>query len=88
MFKKLIEKKIKNLTKKDIIDFAYKNNICLTSNETNIIYDYIKSDWKTIIYSNHYLVLEKVKNNINPITYKKIEELIILYKQKYKNYLI
>jgi len=88
MFKKLIEKQINKLSKKDIIDFAYKNNICLTDNETNIIYNYIKSDWETIIYSNHYLVLDKVKNDINPTTYKKIEELIILYKQKYKNYLI
>ena len=30
---------------------------------------------------------EKIKNKISTSTYRKIEELIVLYKEKYKNYL-
>lgn len=87
MFKYIIQKHINNLSINDIYKFALENNVTLNDYEANLIYKNIKSDWKTIIYSNHYIILDKIKDKIEPTTYYKLEELIILYKNKYKNYL-
>ena len=87
MIEKLIEKYVSNIDKKDIIKFAEENNVTLNQNEVDLIYDNIKLHWKQIIFNDHNIVLEKIKNKINSSTYRKIEELIVLYKEKYKNYL-
>lgn len=88
MFKNIIKNYINNLTKEEINNFALNNNIKLKSSEIDIIYKYIKSDWETIIYSNHYIILNKIKDDIDSKVWKKIDELIIFYKEKYKKYLI
>lgn len=88
MFKNIIKNYINNLTKEKINTFALDNGIKLKNNEIDIIYKYIKSDWETIIYSNHYIILNKIKDNIDSKVYQKIDELIIFYKEKYKKYLI
>lgn len=87
MIEKLIEKYVNKIDKKDIIKFAEENNVTLNQNEVDLIYDNIKLHWKQIIFNDHNIVLEKIKNKINSSTYRKIEELIVLYKDKYKNYL-
>lgn len=87
MFKHYIEKYINNMSIDDVNKFALENNICLNKNEADIIYECIKNDWETLIYSNQYIVLDKIQNLVSPEIYKKLEELIILYKEKYKKYL-
>lgn len=87
MIKNLILKHVQNLKIEDIYDFASKNGISLTSNEADIIYTYIKKYWKELIFDNHNIILNKVKDSLEPSTYNKINELIIFYKNKYKNYL-
>ena len=87
MIEKLIEKYVSKIDKKDIIKFAEENNVTLNQNEVDLIYDNIKLHWKQIIFNDHNIVLEKIKNKISSSTYRKIEELIVLYKEKYKNYL-
>ncbi|MDD3453699.1 MAG: hypothetical protein PHN42_05475 [Bacilli bacterium] len=82
-----LKKYIDELTKDDISSFAIINNITLTDNELSIIYNTIKSYWYTIIFDDYKLILNKISNNISDKNIKKIEELIIFYKNKYKTYL-
>lgn len=71
----------------DIYKYALENNISLNKNEADIIFECIKNDWETLMYSNHYIILDKYRNYFDVETFKKIEELISLYKEKYKNYI-
>ena len=87
MFKKLIENHIKNLTKKDIIDYSKNENINLNNNEIDIIFNYIKNDYKTLLYGDSSYIFKDLKNRINPTSYQKIKSLYDTYKDKYKNYL-
>ena len=87
MIYRLIEKNIKSLTKEDIISYANSENVKLDNNEVNIIYNTIKSDYKTLLYGDSELIFNNIKSRINPTAYKKIYELYNFYKNKYKNYL-
>ena len=87
MIYRLIEKNIKSLTKEDIINYANSENVKLDNNEINIIYDTIKSDYKTLLYGDSEPIFNNIKSRINPTAYKKIYELYNFYKNKYKNYL-
>lgn len=87
IFKYYIEKYINNLSIDDVYKYGLENNLCLSKKEADIIYECIKNDWETLIYSNYNVVLDKYKNSFDSDTFNKIEELIILYKEKYKNYI-
>ena len=87
MVEKMIENYVYNMSKQDIIIFANKHDITLSSNEVNIIYDTIKKFWKDIVFNDHNLILNSIVDKINTTTYKKLEKLVIFYKEKYKNYL-
>ena len=87
MILKLIEKHINSLTKEDIINLAKEENIILNDNEINIVYNTIKSDYKTLLYGDNKPIFDNLKSRINPTAYQKIYELYNFYKEKYKNYL-
>ena len=48
----LIEEYVNRLTRNDIERFALKQGIVLDNDELNIVYTYIKKNYKTIIYGN------------------------------------
>ena len=75
------------MTKDDILRFATKNGIELNDKELKIIYNHIKKEWKTIVYGNPREILDDIKMNFDDITYNKIENLYINFKEKYKCYL-
>ena len=83
----VIKKYIDKLTINDINRFAVSNNIYLNSNELDIIYKYIKNNWKAIIYSNYNSVLNDLKSKIDINKYNKIEQLFHKFKSKYQNLL-
>lgn len=87
MIEKIIANYVHKLTKQDITNFALENQIVLTNEETILIYNTIQNHWKELIFQDHNTILNQIKSKINLNTYKKMEELIILYKRKYKNYL-
>lgn len=87
MIKSIIQKYVEKLTTNDIISFAKTNGVCLNNDELSIIYNTIKNDWYTIIFGDYQIILKKISPNLKSDTIKKIEELILLYKDKYKNYL-
>lgn len=78
-----IKKYVDILTKEDILKFASLNDVELSSNEVDIIYSVIKNEWKTIVFDNYKIILNKYKNNFPVEKLKKIEELILLYKNKF-----
>ena len=79
----LISEYVKRLTKDDIIKFYLNQRVNLDEQELDIIYNHLKNDYKTFIYGNPRPILEKIKNEVKPITYNKIENLY----QQFKDYL-
>lgn len=86
MIKKLIKQYINKLTKQDIVDFALKQGIILTDKELEVIYNEIKYNFDELFYNTE-CVLNKRKDKLEHTTYLKIKELILIYKEKYRNYL-
>ncbi len=81
MKEKIIKSYVKQLTKDDIIKFAKKNDIILTNDELNLIYQAIKNDYDNIL-ANPELALKNVKDKLNSNTYNKIYELYTIYYPK------
>ena len=79
----LINEYVNRLKKSDITYYAEKQGISLDKEETELIYNYIKKDYKTIIYGNVRGVLDEIKTKVKLNTYNKIENLYL----RFKNYL-
>ena len=73
---------IKKLTKEDILRYGIKQDIVLTKDELDIIYNYIKNRYQDI-FDNPIKVINEIKGNIRDNVYNKILELY----DKYKNYI-
>lgn len=78
----LIEEYVNRLTRNDIERFALKQGIVLDNDELDIVYTYIKKNYKTIIYGNPKDILLEIKKIVKPLTYNKIENLYIKFKDK------
>lgn len=81
----LISEYINRMKKEDISKFALKQGIILDDNELDIIYNYVKKDYKTFIYGNPRVILDEVKKKVRPLTYNKIENLYQQFKDKLPN---
>lgn len=73
---------VNRLRRSDIVYYAEKQGIYLDKDEVDIIFDYIKNDYKTIIYGNPKDILEEIKFKVKPLTYNKIENLYIKFKDR------
>jgi len=80
----LIYEYINKLKKEDIINFSKTQGINLNNQEINIIYEYIKKDYKKI-FNNPEEVLNEAKLKLNNTTYLKLNELYINNKNKIKS---
>ena len=78
----LIEDYVRRLTKDDIVRFSLKQDITLNNEEVSFIYDYIKKEYKTIIFGNPKDVLSDIKDEVKANTYNKIVNLYMQYKDK------
>lgn len=78
---KMINSYVNKLTTNDIINFASKNNIKLTDEEVNIIFNTIKKDWRALLY-NPNQVFADIRNKVSPTTYNKIIYFYNLYSKK------
>ena len=79
----LISHYVSKLKKEDINNFALKQGLTLDKEELDIIYYYVKNEYKTFIYGNPRGILDEVKKKVKPLTYNKIENLY----QQFKDYL-
>lgn len=78
----LIEEYVNRMKKVDVNKFALKQGIILDDKELDIIFTYIKDNYKTIIYGNPKDILLEIKEKVSDITYNKIENLYIKFKDK------
>ena len=78
----LVSEYVKRLTKDDIVKFANNQGVVLESDELDIIYDYVKNKYKTVLYGNARSVLDELKEKVRPMTYQKIETLYLQFKDK------
>ncbi len=70
---------IKYVTNENILKFAEKENVKLSTNEIYFIHDYILKNYKDIL--NNKIDYELIKNNVNTSAYNKIIYLIKKYKK-------
>ena len=87
MIENLIKEHISKLTKEDINKFALDNNIKLTDNELNSIYEITKNDWYELIYGDSSIIFSNHRSKIKEENYLKIEELFYFFKKKYQRFL-
>lgn len=83
----LIKQYVDKMTKEDILGFAKGNNISLTQYDVDILFAYVKNDWKRILYGNTDKIMEEITNKLGEEKALKINKLFLEYKEKYKNYL-
>ena len=81
MNKLFIYSYINKLTKDDIIRFCNYKNISITNSEINILYSYIKNDYKRF-FNNPEEVLNEIKNKVSNNTFIEIINLYNQYKNK------
>ena len=75
----LIYEYIKKLRKEDIINYCNRMNIFINDNELEIIYCYIKNDYKRF-FNNPEDVIREIKNKLSDNTYNELMELYDKYK--------
>lgn len=79
----LVRKYIENLKKEDIINFASKENITITNNEVNIIYDTIKNNTDALLSKDALSYIKRFKSVLSDEVY----DLIIEKYNKYKDFI-
>ena len=85
MKEKLINEYVNRMSIEDVNKFAIKNGIELKNEELNLIYNYIKTDWRTIVFGNPRNILDDLKNQLDSKAYAKIEALYMFFKDRYSN---
>lgn len=78
----LIEDYVRRLQYGDVERFALKQGIVLDNEELTIVYEYIRKEYKTLIYGNPRDILMDIKGKVKPLTYSKIENLYMKFKDK------
>lgn len=87
MIERMIRKYVENLKMEDIYQFAQENNIYLTDDEALYLYHTIKTKWENVVFGDPEIILYEAKPHLKDYTYKKVEELLYFYRNKYKHYL-
>ena len=83
MKEKLISEYVNRMNLDDVNKFALKNGINLNSEELNLIFNYIKNDWHTIVFGNPRAILDDLKSKLDNNSYSKIESLYVYFKNRY-----
>ena len=75
------------LTKEQVNDFAISNNVSLSDEELDFVYDFAKKNWQYILSNHGNVDISRYKNKFSEENYLKIQKLIKEYALKYANYL-
>lgn len=78
----LIEEYVNRMRKEDVNKFALRQGIILNEEELDTIFSYIKNNYKTILYGNPKEILLEIKEKVSSLTYNKIENLYMKFKDK------
>lgn len=77
----LIYEYINRLRREDIVKFCVIKGIDASDNEIDVVYNYIKRDYKRF-FNNPETVLSEIKNEVSNNTFNIIMELYNKYKNK------
>lgn len=72
---------MKRISRDDIVSFGLNQGVRLEEYEVDIIYSYIRNDYRRI-FSDPVGVLEEAKYKVSNLTYNKLVELYNKYKDK------
>ena len=81
MNKLLIYEYINRLRYEDIVNFCNYKGITISHSDLNIVYSYIKNDYKRF-FKNPMDVLEEIKTKVSDVTFNEIMNLYDKYKTK------
>ena len=87
MIQNLIKEHISKLKVEDVSRFAVENNVFLTNEELNNVYDIIKNNWYELIYGDSNSIFENNRSKVSEESYKKARELFDFFKKKYQRFL-
>lgn len=79
----IIDLYVRNMSVSNVRDFAYKNNIALSDEETDFVYNFIKNNYREVIKNRDSFDLSAYKEKFSEENFQKIEKLI----KKYISYL-
>ena len=85
MYNKIIENYISKLTKDEVILYAFKNDIILNPNEANYLFNIIKNKYQILLSDNYEIIFKEANNYISKNNLKKLYNLFLDYRAKYKN---
>lgn len=83
----LIKNYINKLTIQDINALAIKQDIHLTDQELNYIYNQIKNHYQDFLYGDANYLMNDLKQNISENNYQKIQKLFTHYKKQFQSLL-
>lgn len=79
----IIDLYVRNMSVSNVRDFAYKNDIDLSDEETDFVYNFIKNNYREVIKNRDSFDLSAYKEKFSEENFQKIEKLI----KKYISYL-
>ena len=83
----LIKNYINKLTIQDINALAIKQDIHLTDQELNYIYNQIKNHYQDFLYGDANYLMNDLKQNVSENNYQKIKKLFTHYKKQFQSLL-
>jgi hypothetical protein len=84
--KSLLRNYIEKLTLDELKQFGTKHGINIGNDEYQFILDLVQHNWEDML-QNENKYLDMVEEKINPEEFKKIKDLFLEYKRKFKGYL-
>lgn len=79
----IIDLYVRNMSVSNVRDFAYKNDIALSDEETDFVYNFIKNNYREVIKNRDSFDFSAYKEKFSEENFQKIEKLI----KKYISYL-
>lgn len=81
--KEMIERYINKMSINDVINFANKKNVNLSSSEAEFTFQFIKKNYKQILSNPNLLDMNRYKSHYSEENFKKINKIFNEYYSKY-----
>lgn len=75
------------LTKEQVNEFAMKNDVMLSTEELDFVYDFAQKNWRHILSCHGNVDISRYKEKFSEENFVKIQKLMKEYSSKYGNYL-
>lgn len=81
----IINRYINKMSQEDIKNFALKEDVILSDDETSFIYTFLTHNWEELLSNPNALVMERYRSHFSEENYNKINNLVNYYRSKYIN---